>query len=356
MSSNTYTRLLWRGDGYSQLPHGQRIGVSCYTEHKFLQALLQLYQSRGIALEQGEPPDLEAEVKQLARSLRLPLGRCWKLSHELRWALRTAQSVPSGSGSALSARSFAPSARSSASSVSDSALSANGSPLSASGSPLSASGSGAEPTFHIFDYAHSQGTLASQLEQALMQHGFNPSPPDQRCQLLVPLGSQVLPPRLNSYFLQQNFNFLPVLARDGGWLIGPLTVPGLSQCSTCLDLYLSEADPAWPTLATQLLCQPVAASSQSVARHCINIVAQVVASFFSGSEHWLGRYLEFSQADLVGSSQVLSPHPECGCGGLQLLEPIRAVAAEALSAPQTLQVPQTLESAKTLEAPGAVAA
>ena len=313
MSSNTYTRLLWRGDGYSQLPHGQRIGVSCYTEHKFLQALLQLYQSRGIALEQGEPPDLEAEVKQLARSLRLPLGRCWKLSHELRWALRTAQSVPSATRSVPSVRS--------------SALSANGSPLSASSFAPSASSFAAEPTFHIFDYAHSQGALASQLEQALMQQGFNPSPPDQRCQLLVPLGSQVLPPRLNSYFLQQNFNFLPVLARDGGWLIGPLTVPGLSQCSTCLDLYLSEADPAWPTLATQLLCQPVAASSQSVARHCINIVAQVVASFFSGSEHWLGRYMEFSQADLVGSSQVLSPHPECGCGGLQLLEPIRAVAA-----------------------------
>jgi UBA/THIF-type NAD/FAD binding protein len=314
MSSNTYTRLLWRGDGYSQLPQGQRIGVSCYNEHKFLQALLQLYQSRGIALEQGEPPDLEAEVKQLARSLNLPLGRCWKLSHELRWALRTARSAPSASGSASPARSFA-----------------------------------AEPTFHIFDYAHSQGALASQLEQALMKNGFSPSPPDRRCQLLVPLGSQVLPPRLNSYFLQQNFNFLPVLARDGGWLIGPLTVPGLSQCSTCLDLYLSEADPAWPTLATQLLCQPVAASSQSVARHCINIVVQVVASFFSGSDHWLGRYLEFSQTDLVGSTQVLSPHPECGCGGLQLLEPIRA-------APKTLEAPQTLETAKTLEAPGTVAA
>ena len=299
MSSNTYTRLLWRGDGYSQLPQGQRIGVSCYKEHKFLQALLQLYQSRGIALEQGEPPDLEAEVKQLARSLNLPLGRCWKLSHELRWALRTARSAPP-------ARSSAP---------------------SASGSASPARSFAAEPTFHIFDYAHSQGALASQLEQALMKNGFSPSPPDRRCQLLVPLGSQVLPPRLNSYFLQQNFNFLPVLARDGGWLIGPLTVPGLSQCSTCLDLYLSEADPAWPTLATQLLCQPVAASSQSVARHCINIVVQVVASFFSGSEHWLGRYLEFSQADLVGFSQVLSPHPECGCGGLQLLEPIRAVAA-----------------------------
>ena len=323
MSSNTYTRLLWRGDGYSQLPHGQRIGVSCYTEHKFLQALLQLYQSRGIALEQGEPPDLEAEIKQLARSLHLPLGRCWKLSHELRWALRTARSAPPARSSAPSARSSASPARSFA----------------------------AEPTFHIFDYAHSQGALASQLEQALMQHGFSPSPPDRRCQLLVPLGSQVLPPRLNSYFLQQNFNFLPVLARDGGWLIGPLTVPGLSQCSTCLDLYLSEADPAWPTLATQLLCQPVAASSQSVATHCINIVVQVVASFFSGSDHWLGRYLEFSQADLVGSTQVLSPHPECGCGGLQLLEPIRPVAA-----PKTLEATETLEASKTLEAPGAVAA
>lgn len=328
MSSNTYTRLLWRGDGYSQLPQGQRIGVSCYKEHKFLQALLQLYQSRGIALEQGEPPDLEAEVKQLARCLNLPLGRCWKLSHELRWALRTARSAPCTAQPApCTARSASP-----------------------------AHSFAAEPTFHIFDYAHSQGALASQLEQALMKNGFSPSSPDQRCQLLVPLGSQVLPPRLNSYFLQQNFNFLPVLARDGGWLIGPLTVPGLSQCSTCLDLYLSEADPAWPTLATQLLCQPVAASSQSVATHCINIVVQVVASFFSGSDHWLGRYLEFSQADLVGFSQVLSPHPECGCGGLQLLEPIRPVTAEALTAPKTLQAPQTLETAKTLEAPGAVAA
>jgi len=330
MSSNTYTRLLWRGDGYSQLPQGQRIGVSCYTEHKFLQALLQLYQSRGIALEQGEPPDLEAEVKQLARLLRLPLGRCWKLSHELRWALRTARSAPSARGSASPARSSAPSAR---------------------GSASPARSFAAEPTFHIFDYAHSQGALASQLEQALMKNGFSPSPPDRRCQLLVPLGSQVLPPRLNSYFLQQNFNFLPVLAREGGWLIGPLTVPGLSQCSTCLDLYLSEADPAWPTLATQLLCQPVAASSQSVATHCINIVVQVVASFFSGSDHWLGRYLEFSQADLVGFSQVLSPHPECGCSGLQLLEPIRPVAA-----PKTLEATETLEASKTLEAPGAVAA
>lgn len=323
MSSNTYTRLLWRGDGYSQLPQGQRIGVSCYKEHKFLQTLLQLYQSRGIALEQGEPPDLEAEVKQLARLLRLPLGRCWKLSHELRWALRTARSAPPACGSA--------------------------SPACGSASP--ARSFAAEPTFHIFDYAHSQGALASQLEQALMKNGFSPSPPDRRCQLLVPLGSQVLPPRLNSYFLQQNFNFLPVLARDGGWLIGPLTVPGLSQCSTCLDLYLSEADPAWPTLATQLLCQPVAASSQSVATHCINIVAQVASSFFSGSEHWLGRYLEFSQTDLVGFSQVLSPHPECGCGGLQLLEPIRPVAA-----PKTLEATETLEASKTLEAPGAVAA
>ena len=337
MSSNTYTRLLWRGDGYSQLPQGQRIGVSCYKEHKFLQALLQLYQSRGIALEQGEPPDLEAEVKQLARSLRLPLGRCWKLSHELRWALRTARSAPCTAQPApCTARSASP---------------ARGSAPSARGSASPARSFAAEPTFHIFDYAHSQGALASQLEQALMQHGFSPSPPDRRCQLLVPLGSQVLPPRLNSYFLQQNFNFLPVLARDGGWLIGPLTVPGLSQCSTCLDLYLSEADPAWPTLATQLLCQPVAASSQSVATHCINIVVQVVASFFSGSEHWLGRYLEFSQTDLVGFSQVLSPHPECGCGGLQLLEPIRPVAA-----PKTLEATETLEASKTLEAPGAVAA
>ena len=335
MSSNTYTRLLWRGDGYSQLPQGQRIGVSCYKEHKFLQALLQLYQSRGIALEQGEPPDLEAEVKQLARSLRLPLGRCWKLSHELRWALRAARSAPCTAQPApCTARSASP---------------ARGSAPSARGSASPARSFAAEPTFHIFDYAHSQGALASQLEQALMKNGFSPSPPDRRCQLLVPLGSQVLPPRLNSYFLQQNFNFLPVLARDGGWLIGPLTVPGLSQCSTCLDLYLSEADPAWPTLATQLLCQPVAASSHSVATHCINIVVQVVASFFSGSDHWLGRYLEFSQADLVGSTQVLSPHPECGCGGLQLLEPIRAV-------PKTLEAPQTLETAKTLEAPGAVAA
>ena len=337
MSSNTYTRLLWRGDGYSQLPQGQRIGVSCYKEHKFLQALLQLYQSRGIALEQGEPPDLEAEVKQLARSLRLPLGRCWKLSHELRWALRAARSAPCTAQPApCTARSASP---------------ARGSAPSARGSASPARSFAAEPTFHIFDYAHSQGALASQLEQALMKNGFSPSPPDRRCQLLVPLGSQVLPPRLNSYFLQQNFNFLPVLARDGGWLIGPLTVPGLSQCSTCLDLYLSEADPAWPTLATQLLCQPVAASSQSVATHCINIVVQVVASFFSGSDHWLGRYLEFSQADLVGSTQVLSPHPECGCGGLQLLEPIRAVAA-----PKTLEATQTLEASKTLEAPGAVAA
>ena len=110
MSSNTYTRLLWRGDGYSQLPQGQRIGVSCYKEHKFLQALLQLYQSRGIALEQGEPPDLEAEVKQLARSLRLPLGRCWKLSHDLRCARPGQRPLPAAQPSLPTAHPSLPAA------------------------------------------------------------------------------------------------------------------------------------------------------------------------------------------------------------------------------------------------------
>ncbi|HZK06300.1 MAG TPA: hypothetical protein VFC82_10740 [Actinomycetaceae bacterium] len=49
---------------------------------------------------------------------------------------------------------------------------------------------------------------------------------------------------------------LPLVIDDDGVSVGPFVRPGMGPCTRCLELARTEADPAWPTLAPQLLHLP----------------------------------------------------------------------------------------------------
>ena len=59
-------------------------------------------------------------------------------------------------------------------------------------------------------------------------------------------------PRLLRELHTARLPHLPVRLRDGTGLVGPLVVPGVTSCLSCVDLHRTDRDPAWPALAAQL--------------------------------------------------------------------------------------------------------
>ncbi len=45
---------------------------------------------------------------------------------------------------------------------------------------------------------------------------------------------------------------LPVRVRDGAGFVGPLVIPGVTSCLSCVDRHRTDRDAAWPALSAQL--------------------------------------------------------------------------------------------------------
>jgi len=45
---------------------------------------------------------------------------------------------------------------------------------------------------------------------------------------------------------------LPVRVRDGSGFVGPLVIPGVTSCLSCVDRHRTDRDAAWPALSAQL--------------------------------------------------------------------------------------------------------
>lgn len=73
-----------------------------------------------------------------------------------------------------------------------------------------------------------------------------------RVNLVVLADSLAADPRLVRDLQSASIPHLPVLVRDGAGVVGPLVIPGVTSCLTCLELHRTDRDPAWPALAAQL--------------------------------------------------------------------------------------------------------
>jgi hypothetical protein len=114
--------------------------------------------------------------------------------------------------------------------------------------------------------------------------------------------------------------------RDGRAVVGPLVSPGRSTCLRCMDLLLTERDPAWPRLVAQWeqsgAVQPAASVSLLA-----GLVAGQVQRWLTGEQHtcW-GATLE-EQPDGTVERRLWPMHPDCGCGWSRPGCPARPVPA-----------------------------
>lgn len=180
------------------------------------------------------------------------------------------------------------------------------------------------------------GPTADRLEWRLREVGLEPrrtlagtvepaTPPEsalpESMEVAVIVGDYVLDPLRRGRWLRRDIPHLPIVFGDTSVAIGPFIEPGTGPCLYCLELHRTDADPAWPALASQLLGRMSPAQSPFVASEAATIATRLVLSRVSGGSV---RSTAASPATAItvnadtGECHETSwrAHPECACAGL----------------------------------------
>lgn len=106
------------------------------------------------------------------------------------------------------------------------------------------------------------GATVDRLEWRLREVGLEPrrvkteadeqTAPPELMQVAIIVGDYVLDPERRGRWLRRDIPHLPIVFGDTGVTIGPFIEPGAGPCLYCLELHRTDADPAWPALASQV--------------------------------------------------------------------------------------------------------
>jgi len=149
------------------------------------------------------------------------------------------------------------------------------------------------------------------------------------CSLAIIVAHFVVAPVFHGTWLRRDIPHLPVVISDTTVTIGPLVEPGRGPCLYCLLRFRSDADPAWPAIATQLHGKRSQADTPLVAGEAAATVSRIVQAFLTDPQSLVdppsfvdpqsGGFTAALSLDVdsgATSAQSVLPHPLCGCRGL----------------------------------------
>jgi bacteriocin biosynthesis cyclodehydratase domain-containing protein len=137
---------------------------------------------------------------------------------------------------------------------------------------------------------------------------------DSRPDLAVMIAHHVLSPEQHGRWLRRDVPHLPVLFGDQLVHVGPLIEPGTSACLHCLTRYRTDADPAWPAIASQLWGRPADTETALMAGEVAALTVRAVLRRLDGIPS-----PDEITVDVVSGerrSRQWWQHPGCGCAGL----------------------------------------
>jgi hypothetical protein len=126
--------------------------------------------------------------------------------------------------------------------------------------------------------------------------------------LVVIIARHVLDPRRAAPHLRADRVHLPVVIGSAAIVVGPLIVPGVTACITCLHLERRDADSAWPLLALQLLSTGAPAPAPELVHEGAAALIRILADPGAAG----GRSVSLS-AGGEREERMHRPHGECGC-------------------------------------------
>lgn len=175
---------------------------------------------------------------------------------------------------------------------------------------------------------HGDGPLADLLLSALrcsgarVSHTIRTHASPAAADLAVLTDYLVADPRVARDLHEAGIAHLPVRVRDGAGLVGPLVIPGVTSCLRCADLHRSDADPAWPAIATQL-CRTVGSADRptvlGTAALALREIHHVLRALTGGGgaqqepPSTLDTTLEFDVGAGAVAARRWTWHPNCTC-------------------------------------------
>ena len=185
------------------------------------------------------------------------------------------------------------------------------------------------------------GTTASRLQRLLREAGHRVLSigeiDDERDEAAAAaiIASYVIPPWRHGPWLRRDIPHLPIVFGDAGAEIGPF-VDGDGPCLRCLSLARTDADPAWPALATQLDTLPPASEPTLLSAQVASIAAGWLdAAVRSGDRSHASTSVHVDPSGRI-SSTLHSPHGMCGCRGLP--ENVTALVGRPRSRPSSASI------------------
>lgn len=192
-----------------------------------------------------------------------------------------------------------------------------------------------------FDRAHLSSSTAGSLtaNSSAANSSAEPTTPS----LAVVVAHFVVDPVDQGRWLRRDVPHLPIVLGDTGAQLGPFVEPGLGPCLHCLERHRTDADAAWPAIASQLWGRVSPAESAMLAIEVAAIAVRMVSRRLADGPSAAAVSVALDAETGQRVSREWQPHPECGCasppgsgsagGRLRAVETIPPTRGEALSEP-----------------------
>lgn len=160
--------------------------------------------------------------------------------------------------------------------------------------------------------------------------------------IAVVVAHYVIPPALYGGWLRRDRPHLPVVFSDQAVRVGPMVEPGLGPCLHCLERFRTDADPAWPAIASQLWGRRSPLDAGLLAGEAAAVAARLVLQRLTGGAATRHSSVGIDARTGVRTTSPQVPHPECGCGALP--ENGTASAAPIGSAPSATRTARAVSA------------
>jgi len=184
---------------------------------------------------------------------------------------------------------------------------------------------------------------AARLRSTVAAAGLTLTAPDARAELGLMVCHYVVEPQLFGYWLGRDIPHLPIVFTDTGVNIGPFIEPGTGPCLYCLERHRTDADPAWPAMASQLWGRISPAEVPQVISEVAALATRLVTRRLNGTAAVVATSVFLDAATGETTSRQWAQHRACGCAALPENDSVLAPQnAPARSAPRTGAVASVL--------------
>ena len=133
---------------------------------------------------------------------------------------------------------------------------------------------------------------------------------DDRARLpVVAVAHRLLDPRRGAQLMARDTVHVPLELSGDRVSVGPLVVPGVTACLSCLHAHRRDADPSWPLVAAQLLGRPAVTGERALLLEG----AVLAARLLQAGPAEVTRSVVVSARSVRRSWREHRPHAECLC-------------------------------------------